>query len=231
MSLLDQIKTYNNSETITINNLLQLPFIESIIKNQFDIDSKSLDELCKSLITYSYLNINSNKNVDSILWIIGYDKTLFDEYFFEIPNVKLRNKQVYDFKNDIDKIIKCEFMQKLKNPPYTKEQLNVRFLNVDAIECVICNNLRLLSWANTDGRSILKNIKFNIDIYISTMFKIANENNHYEITIWMHKQGFDDFKHIRHYEIFEPISNNMLSSRAYANVSKRLKKRLKKNLK
>jgi hypothetical protein len=190
MSFLDVIKTCDNS--YNMNNLIKFPFIESIVKDKFDINSKSLNELCDSLITFSYLNINSNKVVDQILWLIGDNKILFDQYFVEINDKPI---SIYDFKSDIDNIIKCEFMQKLKKPPYTKEQLNARFNDVDAIECVKCGNLRLLSWANTDGRSILNNINISIsDIYISTMFKIANENKNYHIELWLYKEGFSQYR-------------------------------------
>src|SRR4051794_10129658 len=69
-SLLDTI-TECSKEKLTANDLMQLPFIQEISNNNFTLSDKTLDQLIQSLVTYSYLNIDSKLVVSEILWLLG----------------------------------------------------------------------------------------------------------------------------------------------------------------
>ena len=80
MSLIDIISDMTENTDI---QYLDLPNITAISNNTFNITDPNLtiDNLIESLITYSYLMLNSRGIINEILWRIGHSIEHVDKYF------------------------------------------------------------------------------------------------------------------------------------------------------
>ena len=72
-----------------------LPFINEIINKQFDVTSKSIQELEDSLLTFNYLMQNSEKVVEELIWMVGISPELVDRYFDCIDPINYFNFLLY----------------------------------------------------------------------------------------------------------------------------------------
>src|SRR5579872_3555771 len=175
LSLIDVLKTcdgYNDGQIDQIDSkqLMNLPFIDSIMNNQFDINTKSLDELLQAVTTYSYLNIDSNELIKQILWLLGSNKKRFYDFFTST------DENMYTFKDNIDVLIRNEFRRYLKKPPFISEQLSIRFADIYTLNCLNVANFELLKWAGQNGRLLCKMNKVtdDIDVFGVIYNKILN---------------------------------------------------------
>jgi hypothetical protein len=177
MSLLETIKTCQDGNNVGVNDLMSVPFIEQIVNNEFDITSKSIEQLSQSLVTYSYLNMDSKKVVDELLWLIGDSEEEFNKWF-----VVITKGGKFSFNKNIDPIIKNEIIRCIGNPPYVSEKLNVRFRDIMTLNCVRNNNFRLLEWAGENGKLVTR--CNDTDSHADMLIEVAKKNSHEEILEW-----------------------------------------------
>lgn len=191
-SLLDTIQECTR-EQITTNDLIQLPFIEEIASNKFNIHDKTIDQLINSLITHSYLNIDSKQLIDEILWQLGGNENEFNKWF-----VKVTRGGKYSFKENVNLVIKNEITNYLNNlgikPPYLPEALNLRFQNILTIGCVKANNLRLLDWAGKNCKLVTKSFnQHHVDRICEIAKQNAKQYGNQGIIDWLENNGFDSY--------------------------------------
>jgi len=142
MSLLDVIKNCDDGNSIKINDLMDLPFIDLIVNGKFNVENKTLDELMVALKTYNYLNIDSKIIMNKLLWELGRNEKKFLEFFDEKSD---ENK--FTIKHNIDKVFEFELRKLFGDVPIDCEQLNVRFKYVTVYNCIKYKNMKLLEWA------------------------------------------------------------------------------------
>lgn len=166
------------SDKININELFNLPFQDDILKNTFNPDVMSTDELFESLRTYSYLNIDSSMILRELSWRIGEREELFNKIYVKTNNEK------YTIRKDIDKIIYNE-LRCLYRGEHIKEELNVRFGRINTQNAALVGNMRLLEWMMDKDRILTDGRTFDIN---STTAYNAAENNHIHILKWIEQE-------------------------------------------
>lgn len=134
MSYIDIIKELDYHDI----DSLKLPYSAEIINNRFDPEMRTIDELLESIITYSYLNLDSKKVIDSLIWKLGGDEGWFNKFF-------MKDNDKYILRKDIDKVHYNE-LSRYFNKRHYPEELNIRFTLINHYRVSYFGNHRLLQW-------------------------------------------------------------------------------------